>query len=70
MYMCVRMYICISVYICGYVNMYLYVYMCVCICMNLRIRVYTHVYVEKLITTIQEEGMIYQQVNTIAFRFY
>ena len=27
-------------------------------------------YVEKLITTIQVEGMIYKRVNTIAFHFY
>ena len=32
--------------------------MCVCVC------------VEKLITTIQVEGIIYWEVATIAFRFY
>ena len=35
--------------------------MCVCVCVC--------VYVEKLITTIQVEGMIYWEVDTIAFRF-
>ena len=41
------------------VHLYIYIY------------IYIHkVYVEKLITTIQVEGEIYWEVDTIAFRFY
>ena len=39
--------------------MFAYLHECVCVCVYIYIYIYVYMYVEKLITTIQVEGMIY-----------